>query len=65
VVRKKFHGDCVAEGFQLQLEIAEFCWKSVDLDGSLIVLSENVMGYVNTVEHEEAFFFNIIMVRNM
>lgn len=56
VVRQKFHGGSVAKGSELQLEVAEFSWKNVELDGSLIVLAENIMGSVNAAEQEEATF---------
>lgn len=56
VVRQKFHGGSVARGSELQLEIAEFYWKNVELDGSLTVLAENIMGCVNETEHEETTF---------
>ncbi|KAJ0102982.1 hypothetical protein Patl1_06650 [Pistacia atlantica] len=44
VTRQKFNGGSISMGSELQIEVAEFLWKNVQLDGSLIILAENVMG---------------------
>ncbi|RVW42315.1 UTP--glucose-1-phosphate uridylyltransferase 3, chloroplastic [Vitis vinifera] len=44
VSRQKFYGGSISMGSELQLEIAEFLWRNVQLDGSMIVIAENVMG---------------------
>ncbi|CAN6587679.1 unnamed protein product [Malus baccata var. baccata] len=44
VTRQKFYGGSVSEGSELQVEVAEFLWRNVQLDGSLIVEADNVMG---------------------
>ncbi|KAG0557572.1 hypothetical protein KC19_11G141300 [Ceratodon purpureus] len=46
VVRQKIRGGSIAEGSELQLEIAEFSWRDVKLDGSLVVQAANIMGSV-------------------
>ncbi|KAJ0044774.1 hypothetical protein Pint_06554 [Pistacia integerrima] len=40
----EFNGGSISMGSELQIEVAEFLWKNVQLDGSLIILAENVMG---------------------
>ncbi|KAL3652255.1 UTP--glucose-1-phosphate uridylyltransferase 3, chloroplastic [Castilleja foliolosa] len=44
VTRQKFLGGSIAKGSELQIEVAEFLWSNVQLDGSLIILAENVVG---------------------
>ncbi|CAA3005149.1 UTP--glucose-1-phosphate uridylyltransferase 3, chloroplastic [Olea europaea subsp. europaea] len=44
VTRQKFHGGSISTGSELQIEISEFLWRDVQLDGSLIILAENVIG---------------------
>ncbi|XP_068669032.1 UTP--glucose-1-phosphate uridylyltransferase 3, chloroplastic-like [Aristolochia californica] len=44
VSRQKFHGGSISEGSELLLEVAEFLWGDVQLEGSLIVIAENIMG---------------------
>ncbi|KAG5533537.1 hypothetical protein RHGRI_027654 [Rhododendron griersonianum] len=44
VTRQKFVGGSIAEGSELQVEVAEFLWRDVQLDGSLIVVAENILG---------------------
>ncbi|CAI9767559.1 unnamed protein product [Fraxinus pennsylvanica] len=44
VTRQKFQGGSISTGSELQIEISEFLWSDVQLDGSLIVLAENVIG---------------------
>uniref|UniRef100_A0A1D1XVY6 UDP-sugar pyrophospharylase n=1 Tax=Anthurium amnicola TaxID=1678845 RepID=A0A1D1XVY6_9ARAE len=53
VTRQKFHGGYISEGSELQIEVAEFLWRDVQLDGSLIVVAENVMGSTVASEHGE------------
>ncbi|XP_057847616.2 UTP--glucose-1-phosphate uridylyltransferase 3, chloroplastic isoform X2 [Cryptomeria japonica] len=53
VTRQKFHGGSIAKGSELQLEIAEFSWVDVQLDGSLIILAENIMGFKKALENED------------
>ncbi|XP_078435521.1 UDP-glucose pyrophosphorylase 3 [Wolffia australiana] len=51
VTRQKFHGGSISEGSELQLEVAEFLWRDVQLDGSLIILADNIMGSMEMDEH--------------
>ncbi|XP_066364792.1 UTP--glucose-1-phosphate uridylyltransferase 3, chloroplastic-like isoform X1 [Miscanthus floridulus] len=44
IIRQKFVGGSVSNGSELQIEVAEFLWKDVELDGSLIILADNIMG---------------------
>ncbi|KAJ9539820.1 hypothetical protein OSB04_026326 [Centaurea solstitialis] len=44
VTRQKFHGGSISEGSELQIEVSEFLWRNVQLDGSLMIVAENVMG---------------------
>ncbi|CAN6332751.1 unnamed protein product [Urochloa humidicola] len=44
IIRQKFIGGSVSKGSELQIEVAEFLWKDVELDGSLIILADNIMG---------------------
>ncbi|MFS7958244.1 putative UTP--glucose-1-phosphate uridylyltransferase [Helianthus anomalus] len=44
VTRQKFHGGSISKGSELQLDVSEFLWRNVQLDGSLMVVAENVMG---------------------
>ncbi|XP_031109281.1 UTP--glucose-1-phosphate uridylyltransferase 3, chloroplastic [Ipomoea triloba] len=53
VIRQKFHGGSISEGSELQIEVAEFYWRDVQLDGSLIILAENVMGSTMLDENGE------------
>ncbi|GFQ07401.1 hypothetical protein PHJA_002884200 [Phtheirospermum japonicum] len=50
VTRQKFLGGSIAKGSELQIEVAEFLWSNVQLDGSLIILAENVVGSTKTNE---------------
>ncbi|KAL8520290.1 hypothetical protein ACS0TY_011002 [Phlomoides rotata] len=54
VTRQKFLGGSIAKGSELQIEVAEFLWRNVQLDGSLIILAENVVGSTRTNELDEA-----------
>ncbi|XP_058110341.1 UTP--glucose-1-phosphate uridylyltransferase 3, chloroplastic isoform X2 [Magnolia sinica] len=53
VTRQKFYGGSISDGSELQLEVAEFLWRDVQLDGSLIVVAENVMGSTRNHENDE------------
>ncbi|KAI7994328.1 hypothetical protein LOK49_LG11G00859 [Camellia lanceoleosa] len=44
VTRQKFHGGSISKGSELQIEVAEFSWRNVQLHGSLIVVAENILG---------------------
>lgn len=44
VTRQKFYGGSICKGSELQVEVAEFLWRNVQLDGSLIIEADNVMG---------------------
>ncbi|KAJ1417702.1 Nucleotide-diphospho-sugar transferase [Sesbania bispinosa] len=50
VTRQKFYGGSISEGSELQIEVAEFFWRNVELNGSLIVLADNIMGSMKTNE---------------
>ncbi|KAD5962118.1 hypothetical protein E3N88_13591 [Mikania micrantha] len=52
VTRQKFHGGSISKGSELQLEVSEFLWRNVQLDGSLVVTTENVMGSQIDRNHE-------------
>ncbi|KAI3809160.1 hypothetical protein L1987_25130 [Smallanthus sonchifolius] len=52
VTRQKFHGGSISKGSELQLEISEFLWRNVQLDGSLMVMAENVTGSQIDRNHE-------------
>ncbi|MCL7035925.1 hypothetical protein MKW94_018116 [Papaver nudicaule] len=54
VTRQKFQGGSISEGSELQIEVAEFSWRNVELEGSLIVVAENVMGSSRTDESDES-----------
>lgn len=53
VTRQKFQGGFISKGSELQIEVAEFLWRDVQLRGSLIISSENVVGSVATNEDGE------------
>ncbi|GJM88851.1 hypothetical protein PR202_ga05423 [Eleusine coracana subsp. coracana] len=53
IIRQKFIGGSVSEGSELQIEVAEFLWKDVELDGSLIIQAHNIMGSTKRNEHGE------------
>lgn len=44
VTKQKFNGGSISEGSELQIEVAEFFWRNVQLDGSLVIVADNVMG---------------------
>ncbi|PKA60276.1 hypothetical protein AXF42_Ash008335 [Apostasia shenzhenica] len=47
---KQFFGGSISDGSELQIEVAEFYWRDVQLNGSLIVIAENIMGSTQTNE---------------
>ncbi|XP_034705188.1 UTP--glucose-1-phosphate uridylyltransferase 3, chloroplastic isoform X5 [Vitis riparia] len=53
VSRQKFYGGSISMGSELQVEVAEFLWRNVQLDGSMIVIAENVMGSTRIDENGE------------
>lgn len=54
VTRQKFKGGSVSKGSELQIEVAEFLWRNVQLDGSLIIVAENVMGSTRIADNGES-----------
>ncbi|KDO68902.1 hypothetical protein CISIN_1g002690mg [Citrus sinensis] len=52
VTRQKFKGGSVSKGSELQIEVAEFLWRN--LDGSLIIVAENVMGSTRIADNGES-----------
>ncbi|KAF3433372.1 hypothetical protein FNV43_RR24474 [Rhamnella rubrinervis] len=46
VTRQKFHEGSISKGSELQVEVAEFLWRNVKLDGSLIIEADSVMGSI-------------------
>ncbi|KAL1080443.1 hypothetical protein V6Z11_D10G295600 [Gossypium hirsutum] len=44
VTRQKFSGGSISKGSELQVEVAEFLWRNIQLDGSMIIVAENIMG---------------------
>uniref|UniRef100_A0A7N0RJU5 UGP3-like C-terminal hexapeptide repeats domain-containing protein n=1 Tax=Kalanchoe fedtschenkoi TaxID=63787 RepID=A0A7N0RJU5_KALFE len=53
VTKQKFHGGSISNGSELQVEVSEFLWSDVQLNGSLIIVAENVMGSTKIDEHGE------------
>ncbi|KAG6415942.1 hypothetical protein SASPL_123362 [Salvia splendens] len=54
IISQKFVGGSIAKGSELQIEVAEFLWRNVQLDGSLVILAENIVGSTKTNEIGEA-----------
>ncbi|KAL2635747.1 hypothetical protein R1flu_007226 [Riccia fluitans] len=54
IVSQKVRGGSLAPKSELQLEIAEFAWRNVQLDGSLMVRATNVMGAVESDDNGES-----------
>ncbi|XP_028792758.1 UTP--glucose-1-phosphate uridylyltransferase 3, chloroplastic [Neltuma alba] len=46
VTRQKFYGGSISEGSELQIEVAEFLWRNVQLNGSMNIIAENVIGSI-------------------
>ncbi|KAI8003695.1 hypothetical protein LOK49_LG08G00701, partial [Camellia lanceoleosa] len=53
VTRQKFHGGSISKGSELQIEVAEFSWRNVQLHGSLKVVAENILGSTRMDENGE------------
>ncbi|KAH9702600.1 UTP--glucose-1-phosphate uridylyltransferase 3 [Citrus sinensis] len=53
-VMQLFKGGSVSKGSELQIEVAEFLWRNVQLDGSLIIVAENVMGSTRIADNGES-----------
>lgn len=53
VIRQKFYGGSISKGSELEIEVAEFFWKEVQLDGSLIILADHAMGSNEVDENGE------------
>ncbi|PQQ16998.1 UTP--glucose-1-phosphate uridylyltransferase 3 chloroplastic [Prunus yedoensis var. nudiflora] len=53
VTRQKFYEGSISKGSELQVEVAEFLWRNVQLDGSLIIEADNVMGSTKTDQNGE------------
>ncbi|KAI5055644.1 hypothetical protein GOP47_0029165 [Adiantum capillus-veneris] len=53
ITQQKIHGGGLTRGSELQLEIAEIFWRDVQLDGSLLVLAENIVGSMEECENGE------------
>ncbi|CAH2064010.1 unnamed protein product [Thlaspi arvense] len=53
VSRQKFKGGSISSSSELQLEVAEFSWNNVQVDGSLIITAENPMGSTTISENGE------------
>ncbi|GAB2216460.1 hypothetical protein Droror1_Dr00024233 [Drosera rotundifolia] len=44
ITRQKFSGGSISKGSELQIEVSEFLWRDVQLDGSMLILARDVMG---------------------
>ncbi|XVE99805.1 hypothetical protein REPUB_Repub03eG0232900 [Reevesia pubescens] len=53
VTRQKFSGGSMSKGSELQIEVAEFLWRNVQLEGSMIIAADNIMGSTRTDENGE------------
>ncbi|WOK95503.1 UTP--glucose-1-phosphate uridylyltransferase 3, chloroplastic [Canna indica] len=53
VIRQKFCGGSISEGSELQIEVAEFLWRNVQLSGSLVIVAENIMGSMTMNQNNE------------
>ncbi|XP_022764977.1 UTP--glucose-1-phosphate uridylyltransferase 3, chloroplastic-like isoform X3 [Durio zibethinus] len=53
VTRQKFSGGSISKGSELQIEVAEFLWRNVQLEGSMIIAAENIMGSTRNDENGE------------
>ncbi|KAE9587726.1 putative UTP--glucose-1-phosphate uridylyltransferase [Lupinus albus] len=54
VTRQKFYGGSISEGSELQVEVSEFLWRNVQLNGSLVIKTENVLGSMKINESGES-----------
>ncbi|KAF8719511.1 hypothetical protein HU200_024236 [Digitaria exilis] len=57
IIQQKFIGGSVSKGSELQIEVAEFLWKDVELDGSLIILADNIMGSTKKKNGEQILHY--------
>lgn len=58
ITQQKIHGGGLTRGSELQLEVAEIFWRDVQLDGSLLVLAENVVGSMeDSVDGEKILLY--------
>jgi len=53
IIKQKFIGGSISKGSELQIEVAEFLWEDVELDGSLTILADNIMGSTKRNTHGE------------
>ncbi|KAE8726771.1 hypothetical protein F3Y22_tig00006230pilonHSYRG00017 [Hibiscus syriacus] len=53
VTRQKFNGGSISKGSELQIEVAEFLWRNVQLEGSMIIAAENIMGSTKVDDKDE------------
>ncbi|GMN41255.1 hypothetical protein TIFTF001_010460 [Ficus carica] len=53
VTRQKFYGGSISKGSELQVEVAEFLWWNVQLDGSLVIEADSAMGSTRINENGE------------
>ena len=44
IISQKIHGGTLAYGAEIQLEIAELEMKNIQVDGSMLIIAENIMG---------------------
>ncbi|GMI80894.1 hypothetical protein HRI_001758700 [Hibiscus trionum] len=44
VTRQKFSSGSISKGSELQVKLAEFLWRNVQIEGSMIIAAENIMG---------------------
>lgn len=54
VTRQKFNGGSISKGSELQIEIAELFWRNVQVNGSLVIKAENIMGSMKIDESGES-----------
>lgn len=54
VTRQKFYGGSISKGSELQIEVAELFWRNVQVNGSLVIIAENVMGSMKIDESGES-----------
>lgn len=54
VTRQKFNGGSISKGSELQIEVAELFWRNVQVNGSLVIKAENIMGSMKIDESGES-----------
>eukprot|EP00249_Psilotum_nudum_P021955 c28315_g1_i1 orf=217-3141(+) len=52
IVRQKISGGIIAKGSELQIDVTEFVWRNVELQGSLLIYAENAMGTLKSNDGE-------------